>query len=757
MRHRAATSAALVILLAACASQPMQDSSESKRPDAVALARPDLARPFVGLWLSDAKDGGALVDGLQAGPGAAAGVLPGDRILRIGEVEVNAQRVLALMSAASPGTRMRLHILRGDKPLQIDLVVDSRERWATPAAYPARVTYAAMPVSDSGQGSDSALTQVLRDAPEIAPIGERLDRMFLDLARHDGGYHKLPLMRTALMQPEAMTHWRDDLLAHMRSVTDASGPVLGVMCRTLALNCAGRVIDPRDSLPGVPPDTPLRISDFAAVIASANKDVREVFRGVDAGRARALDDLGYLLEKTAAERTLRGHPDALRGIRAMQLSMRVDLDALLAVAGRMLANAQSLPLPAKTQRQVPAALSAMVQGEIVDFAQIDGGYVVIGGPGANRYDMDRLYAVIETGGDDDYRWGNGVAPETQTVIDMQGNDRYVARRGGPAAGWLGVSLLIDRAGDDHYESALGGCGAGAMGFGLLFDAAGADSYQCAAWSLGAGIYGGGALIDRDTQSDVYISHTFSQGVGGPRGFGLLLDAGGADLYRANGPVPSAYDTPASYMGFSQGVGVGIRPYDSGGVGALIDLGGNDRYEGGEFSQGGGYFWGIGVLHDAAGNDLYYGNRYAQGFAAHQAFGMLSDMSGDDVYWSMAAAGQAAAWDQSIAMLYEGGGNDFYRADALGQGAAAQQSRASLHDVSGDDVYQAVSQDAQGGAGDNSYHFVTGDPIYSLGVLLDENGTDRYSTRLGNGERRVRAVLEDVINGMGVSGLAVDRP
>ena len=769
MRHRAATSAALVMLLAACASQPMQDLSESKRPDtvapawpdAVAPARPDRVRPFVGLRLSDAKDGGVLVDGLQPGPGAAAGVLPGDRILRIGEVEVDAQRVLALISAASPGTRMRLQILREAKALQIDLEIDSRERWATPAAYPALVTYAALPVSEFGRGSDSALTQVLKDAPEIVPVGERLDRMFLDLARHDGGFHKLPLMRLALMQPETMTHWRDDLLACMRSATDARGPVLGVMCRTLALNCTGLEIDPRgvslSAPPSVPPAAPVWISDFAAVIASANKDVREVFRGVDGGRERALDDLGYLLEKTAAERTLRGHPDALRGIRAMQLSMRVDLDAFLAVAGRMLANAQSLPLPSTTLRQIPAALAAAVQGEIRDFVEIDGGYVVIGGPGANRYDMDRLYAVIETGGDDDYRWGNGFAPETQTVIDMQGNDRYVARRGGPAAGWLGVSLLIGRAGDDSYESALGGCGAGAMGFGLLFDDAGADNYQCAAWSLGTGVYGGGVLIDRDTQSDVYVSHTFSQGVGGPRGFGLLLDAGGADLYRANGPVPSAYDTPASYMGFSQGVGVGIRPYDSGGVGALIDLGGNDRYEGGEFSQGGGYFWGIGVLHDAAGNDLYYGNRYAQGFAAHQAFGMLSDMSGDDVYWSMAAAGQAAAWDQSIAMLYEGGGNDFYRADSLAQGAAAQQSRASLHDVSGDDVYQAASQDTQGAAGDNSYHFVPGDPVYSLGVLLDENGTDRYSTRLENGERRVRAVREGVTNGAGVSGLAVDRP
>jgi hypothetical protein len=263
------------------------------------------------------------------------------------------------------------------------------------------------------------------------------------------------------------------------------------------------------------------------------------------------------------------------------------------------------------------------------------------------------------------------------------------------------------------------------------------------------------LFDSGAESDVYVSQTFSQGVGGPRGFGLLVDAGGSDLYRANGPVSSIYGTPASYMSFSQGIGVGIRPYDLGGVGVLLDLGGNDRYEGGEFSQGGGYFWGIGLLHDASGNDLYYGNRYAQGFAAHQAFGMLSDMKGDDIYWSMTAAGQGAAWDQSIGILFDGAGNDVYQSDSLSQGAAAQQSLAILHDVSGDDIYRAAGEDAQGAAGDNSYHFSADDPIHSLGVLLDESGTDLYSTGLRNGEQRVRKHPTNA-NGAGVAGVSMDR-
>ena len=43
----------------------------------------------------------------------------------------------------------------------------------------------------------------------------------------------------------------------------------------------------------------------------------------------------------------------------------------------------------------------------------------------------------------------------------------------------------------------------------------------------------------------------------------------------------------------------MRP---GGISALFDLGGDDRYEVGGFEQGCGYFYGLGVLHDGAGRD-----------------------------------------------------------------------------------------------------------------------------------------------------------
>ena len=745
--------AAFVLLLTACASPQILLTPDSKLPSVSIPKDWGDGLPFAGLWMKTGEQGGSLVLGIVAGPAAIAGVLPGDRILRIDGIDVDAPQMQSIIAASSPGTRLLLHLMRGDTPLQIELVLDARERWTGPAAYTAATLYTDTRLDDTTQLPDLVIKQALVEEPGLEKISQNLDRMFADLARGDVGYHKLPLIRRALMQPGSMTDWRENLATQMHLPVNSHGPLVGVICETLALACPGPVAELRaDST---------SFTEFAAAIATANQNVRDVFHSIEGGRAQAAADMQYLLEKTAAERTLQRQADVLRGIRVMQLSMQVDLAELLAITDQLLLNTRGLPEFVQTNRKLPDALGSAIQGKIIDYLEVDDGYIVIGGSGPNRYDMEHLYAVIDRGGDDIYEWGDGVPLETQTVIDLEGDDRYEAFRGGPAAGWLGVSLLIDRAGNDHYETALGGCGAGVLGFGLLFDDAGVDTYHCAAWSLGTGFYGSGVVIDQGARSDVYLSEVFSQGVGGPRGFGLLLDAGGADLYRANGPVASTYGVPATYMAFSQGVGVGIRPYDFGGVGALLDLGGNDRYEGGEFSQGGGYYWGIGVLHDEAGNDLYYGNRYAQGFAAHQAFGMLADLSGDDVYWSTLAAAQGAAWDQSVAVLFDGGGNDLYRAGTLSQGAAAQQARGSLHDLGGDDVYQAADDVVQGAAGDNSYHFSAnnlsgGDPVYSLGILLDEAGADRYSTGLNNGETRLRLIKEGVINGKGVAGIAMDR-
>ena len=733
--------AVCVTLLPACAH----------RHAAVADAAADAAStgsPYAGFALGEDAAGRAVVLDVIAGPAALAGLQPGDRIEMAAGEKVRAARLLNMIRASSPGARLPLRVLREGHALDLVLVVGDRSQWASPSSFPARIAFTEPPLRTSAVWLDGVEAKVAAVAPAIAPARERLQKMLHDLAREDRGFNSLRLNRQVLADPGTLIEWERSLVRDMQPAAQARNRLVPLLCETLVLDCSAIHL-PRDA--GASPS----LAEFAESIAIANRRVRDAFAAAGP-RDRLFGDLRYLLEETATKRTLIDQPDSLRGIRAMQASMHVDFAALLDAFNRLIVDASRVQATSwSAPRKIPPALAAMVEGEILDYAQVDGGYIVVGGPGPNRYRMDRLYAVIDTGGDDRYVWGEVVPLETQTVIDFAGNDRYEARVGGPGAGWLGAAVLIDMAGDDTYVSALGGCGAGAFGFGLLFDAAGADTYRCDAWSVGAGIYGAGVLIDAGDGWDSYLSQSLSQGVGGPAGVGLLLDAGGDDLYRANGPVASVYGTPTTFMGFSQGVGFGIRPYDHGGIGALIDLGGNDRYEGGEFSQGGGYFWGVGLLHDAGGNDLYYGGRYAQGFAAHQAAGLLSDMAGDDVYWAMRAAAQGAAWDQSVAMLFDGDGNDVYRAESLAQGAAAQQSRAWLFDAGGNDVYWSSGDSAQGVAGDNSYHFLDDDPVVSLGVLFDAGGDDRYSTGLANGDVRIRHASGNPLKGRDNSGVAID--
>lgn len=733
----------LCLLLCACATPQSQLLPVTLNPG---QKSPEHSEPYAGIRLGKTEAGGALVLGLRAGPAALAGLREGDRIVRIGDVDVDAASAFAIIEKSSPGEQMTLHVIRDDTALTISMVMGAKAEWSSPAAFRAAITFAATGLAQAEREPEPGMQAALTVSAKATDISARLDHMFAELAGDDTGFHKLPLIRQALIDPGAISRWREDLAGTLRPLSLSRSSVVLPLCETLAIACAP-LASPvaSDSLPAL-----------VRVIEESSERVRAAFAMASTDRALALANMESLLRMTASERTLGSQPDALHGIRAMQTSMRVDLAPMLDIASELISIADRLPdFSTAPGRKPPADLANAVDGDIIAFEKANGGYIVVGGPGANRYAMNRLYAVIDPGGDDVYEWNGTVPPETQLIIDHGGNDRYQAKRGGAGSGWLGVSVLIDRAGDDTYESEIGGCGAGALGFGFLFDDSGADTYRCAAWSVASAIYGAGVLIDLGADADVYDSQVFSQGVGGPRAMGILVDAGGNDLYRANGPVPSAYATPASYMAFSQGVGTGIRPYDVGGVGVLLDYGGDDRYEGGEFAQGGGYLWGVGVLRDEAGNDFYYGNRYAQGFAAHQAFGMLADLGGDDIYWAMSAAAQGAAWDQSIAVLYDAGGDDMYRAQSLGQGAAAQQSRALLHDAGGDDWYWSSGRETQGAGGDNDYHFDQHDPVYSLGVLLDEQGSDRYSTGLGNGSTLLRRDTERD-NGGGVAGLAIDR-
>jgi hypothetical protein len=380
-----------------------------------------------------------------------------------------------------------------------------------------------------------------------------------------------------------------------------------------------------------------------------------------------------------------------------------------------------------------ARVVAAVKGTVVNAKLVDGELWVVGGQGPNEYNMDLLGGVYDIGGDDTYRYSTPASHAIQLIIDQAGNDTYTSTSdcAGPATASFGVSILVDRAGNDTYSSTRqGSIACGVFGVGILIDESGNDSYLNqtpeSGWSEGVGFYGAGILLDR-AGNDTYQAQKLSQGVGGPRGFGLICDLEGNDIYAANGPhFPSVYGTAGVYVGMSQGFGYGIRGYAAGGVGAIYDLGGDDSYSVGEFGQGCGYFQGLGILHDVGGDDRYVGSRYAQGTGAHQAAGILVDDAGNDSYTCPGPAGQGVAWDQTVAMLLDRGGNDVYTAGGLAQGSAAQQAIGMLMDLGGTDHYVAAGA-CQGQGGDNTYHFGA-DKVFSLSVLFDlGGGMDTYSS------------------------------
>ena len=163
----------------------------------------------------------------------------------------------------------------------------------------------------------------------------------------------------------------------------------------------------------------------------------------------------------------------------------------------------------------------------------------------------------------------------------------------------------------------------------------------------------------------------------PLGFGLLEDIRGDDHYYCGGMFPNSYkpETPG-YEGWGQGVGGGIRQSANGGIGVILNGGGDNVYEFDYLSHGGGYWCGLGFARDFGGNNKclicrknFYGGerseplfqRFGCGWGCHYALGFCFDDAGNDVYEGT-IMGTGMAWDCSVGVLCSFGGNNHYEAD-----------------------------------------------------------------------------------------------
>jgi len=332
---------------------------------------------------------------------------------------------------------------------------------------------------------------------------------------------------------------------------------------------------------------------------------------------------------------------------------------------------------------------------------------------------------IDICGDDIYEGNNSYSSLGSGVLgigilyDAAGDDIYLGKRRTQGFGLFGIGILFDKDGNDKYEAELSGQGCGYFGIGLCFDAAGIDSFY---------IYGNGQGYG---------------GVGG--GIGVLADYAGDDFYKGE-PSPEIFDMADYHSKHKingngvQGVGFGRRGDMTdghswaGGMGAIVDIGGDDHYLSGNWSLGCAYWFSTGIAYDGAGDDVYESCYFTQGSGAHFCNGILIDEGGHDRHELYETAGAALGfgWDYTNAILVNIGGDDSYMAEMISMGCAEIRSNAFLIDIGGDDSY-LLKKGALGlGAVDFREYYTRPTPLVtyysdskSLGAFIDIGGDDSY--------------------------------
>lgn len=410
--------------------------------------------------------------------------------------------------------------------------------------------------------------------------------------------------------------------------------------------------------------------------------------------------------------------------RLIDLSRRVDYGALLEASERI-ALLTDPEWALYAGRFVQGIYAESLDAEILLNRQTPAGRILIGGYGAHWYrDLDAAF-ILDLGGDDSYTGNNGGnngwAVPFGVCIDLAGNDAYEATLPScQGSGSLGIGGLIDLEGDDQYIGLQWCQGTGYFGIGWLHDLAGDDVYRGREFCQGVGLFGAGLLLD-ETGEDRYEGDYHVQAVGLAQGIGVLHDRAGDDEYYAKGLHPTGYRDAGIFDAWSQGCGMGFRTLASGGLGVLIDSDGCDRMEAGNFSQGGGYYYGFGILQ-ARGrqDDFYIGSRYNQGFSAHQAIGVFLEEGGDDHYTTRQGVAQGLAWDECVTLFIDQAGDDTYQGGSFfSLGASAHNSFCFFIDCEGRDLYDYASGPAR--AGGNDYHGGT-----SFSLFIDAGGgRDRY--------------------------------
>lgn len=375
------------------------------------------------------------------------------------------------------------------------------------------------------------------------------------------------------------------------------------------------------------------------------------------------------------------------------------------------------------------------------------GWIVVDTTGRdNRHQLKDALLVLDVGGDDHYEFlAKGEAHAIGVLLDHRGNDSYATDAPGadPSSATLGYGILWDTEGDDRYQGTEQAQASALFGAALLVDGGGSNRFVASSRSQAHAV-GGLAVLASAGGDDAFTAQTYAQGTGGPGGVALLVDTGGNERYTL-GNVPLVRPSPQlpdRNTSMGQGAGYGMRGvfFDgrstAGGLGLLLDLAGNDRYEAQLFAQGVGYHEGLGLLLDDGGDDSYEAAWYAMGAGVHHAAGVLLERgTGNDIYRSSHEVALGSANDLSAGVFVDEGGDDAYAVGQLSLGVAHANSTGLFVDAAGKDRYTVTSPTCRALGAAYSHEWGNArENVPGLGLFMDLGGDDSYPahcTRVAN--------------------------
>lgn len=235
-------------------------------------------------------------------------------------------------------------------------------------------------------------------------------------------------------------------------------------------------------------------------------------------------------------------------------------------------------------------------------------------------------------------------------------------------------------------------------------------------------------------------------------YSFIIDFGGSDYYykRNNSFILDLHGND-EYINQSAFYGINIvcdlegddkynDIFSYAGINFFLDLKGDDKYIGKIVTS---YEDGICSLIDIEGNDIYEGKDYTESFAK-KSFSMLVDFNGDDIF--NASSYSQASSIEGLAILIDFYGNDFLKATDQSQAFAnggLSKSISLLINLEGDDYYEAgdFSQGyaEQGGLaiffdflGQDNYmagKFSQSSAIFGIAGMLDVDGRSKFKSGL----------------------------